>query len=236
MVLMQVLTSYKMNKFIILLLTSCFSLSNIGFTQDVGCKVLMNGLDKTYSGDCKKDLANGQGIANGILGKYVGEFKKGFPHGTGKLEFTRGSFYEGEWSRGMRDGKGKYFYSADSIVDGYWQRNVYLGKYQYPYKVVASRGPLRYKITRIGASPYGIEVQFKRNGIRTMDDIVSISTQYNSGSQLEQNNYIGFEQVEFPFEGRFLLTINNTLRTNTYTADFEFHIYQAGKWIVTIDY
>lgn len=225
-----------MNKFIILLIAGFFSFSNAGLAQDVDCQVLLNGLDKTYNGDCKKGLANGQGTANGILGKYVGEFKKGFPNGTGKLEYLSGSFYEGEWSRGMRDGKGKYYYSADSIVEGYWQKDIYLGKYPYPYKVVTSRGPLRYKFNKVGDTPNSIEVQFKRNGVRTMDDIVSISTQYNSGSQLEQNNYIGFEQVEFPFTGKFLLTINNQLRTNTLTAEFEFDIYQKGKWIVTIDY
>ena len=225
-----------MNKFLLILLCSFFSLSYAGFSQDVECKVLLNGLDKTYNGDCKKGLANGQGTASGKLGKYLGEFKKGFPSGDGKLEYSRGSYYEGEWSRGMRDGKGKYFYSADSIIDGYWQRDVYLGIYEYPYKVIASRGPLRYKFAKTADKPNSVEVQFKRNGIRTMADIVTISTQYNSGSELKQKNYFGYEQVEFPFTNKLLLTINNQLRTNTLTAEFEFKIFHEGKWVLTIDY
>lgn len=225
-----------MNKFLTLLLYIFFSFSYAGFSQNVECEVLLNGLDDSYNGDCKKGLANGKGIATGKLGKYTGDFKKGFPSGDGKLEYSRGSYYEGEWSRGMRDGKGKYIHSADSIIDGYWERDVYLGIYQYPYKVISSRGLTRYKFTKIGDTPNSVEVQFKRNGVRNMDDIVSISTQYNSGSQLEQRNYFGFEQVEFPFEGKFLLTINNKLRTNTLTAEFEFIVYHKGKWILSIDY
>jgi len=225
-----------MNKFLALLFICCFSLSYVGFSQDVDCKVLLYGIDEKYDGDCKKGLAHGQGIANGKLGNYTGDFKKGFPNGSGKLEYISGSYYEGEWTRGKRNGKGRYFYSADSIVDGYWQRDIYLGKYPYPYKVVESRGPLRTKFSRIGDAPNTIEIQFKRNGVRTMDDVVSISTQYNSGSMIEQKNYIGFEQVEFPFEGKFILTINNTLRTNVLSALFEYHIYQEGKWLVTINY
>ena len=225
-----------MNKFLILLLCSFFSLSYAGFSQDVECKVLLNGLDKTYNGECKKGLANGEGTASGKLGKYVGEFKKGFPSGGGKLEYSRGSYYEGEWSRGMRDGKGKYFFSADSIIDGYWQRDVYLGKYEFPFKVISSRGLTRYKFSKTGESPNSVEVQFKRNGVRTMADITSINTQFNSGSELVQSNYYGYEQVEFPFEGKFLLSFLNKLRTNTINAEFEFKIFHEGKWLLTIDY
>jgi MORN repeat len=229
-----------MPKSLILLLFSFFSLSYTGFSQADDCKVLLNGLNDIYTGDCKKGLANGQGTATGELGKYVGEFKKGLPNGIGKLEYSRsnayGSYYKGEWSKGLRNGKGRYFYPPDSIVDGYWERGTYIGAYPYPYKVIVSRGLTRTKITRVADSPNLIEVQFKRNGIRTMDDIVSIATQFNSGSQLEQQNYIGFEQVVFPFEGRFILTLNNKLRTNTFTAEFEYAIYREGRWLVSIEY
>jgi len=208
--------------------------------QNKGCRVLKNGLDETYKGDCKKGLAQGSGTAKGRLGTYVGEFKKGFPHGSGKLEYLRsdvfGAYYTGDWIRGMRDGKGVFYYSPDSIMDGYWQKDKYIGPYEYPYKVTSSRGPIRYKFTKIADAPNVIEIQFRRGGLRTMDDIVTLRANSNSGSQLEQQNFFGFEQVEYPFVGQLSMTLNNKLRTNTFTADFDFTVYQKGKWIVTIDY
>ena len=69
-----------------------------------------------------------------------------------------------------------------------------------------------------------------------MKDIVSLSGQHSSGNELRQNSFFGYEQVEYPFEGRLILSINNKLRTNTYTAEFNYTIYKSGKWVIIINY
>ena len=202
--------------------------------------VNLNGLDDFYEGSCKKGLAHGEGTAEGSLGKYVGEFKKGFPHGQGKLQYksltgSSESYYEGEWVRGMREGEGTYYHSSDSVLTGFWKDDKYIGLYEKDY-VAVPRGPLRHRFSRIADSPNAIEIQFMRDGVRQMKDIVSISSQSSSGSELRQNSFFGYEQVEFPFEGRLIMTINNSMRTNTYSAEFNYTINRSGKWLIVIDY
>ena len=220
---------------------SCSVLINHSIlSQKKDCAVNLNGLDQSYEGECKKGLAHGDGTAMGTLGKYVGEFKKGFPNGIGKLEYygldgTVISYYEGEWARGSRDGSGTYYHSIDSILTGYWKDDVYIGLYENDYTATV-RGSLRYRINYLAEKPNSIEVQFVRDGVRQMNDIVSISSQSSSGSELRQSTYFGYEQVEYPFEGRFILTLNNKLRTNTYNAEFTYTINKPGKWMVVLDY
>ena len=208
--------------------------------QKKDCNVNLNGLDETYTGDCKKGLAHGEGVAEGTLGKYTGEFKKGFPHGQGKIVYatlTVGdeSFYEGEWIRGMRDGKGTYQYSKDSVATGYWEEDRYIGLYENDY-VAKARGQIRHRFSRVADSPYAIEIQFVRDGARQMKDIVSLSAQHSTGNEIQQTGFFGYEQVEFPFEGRLIMTLNNQMRTNTYSAEFDFTINKPGKWIIVLDY
>ena len=45
------------------------------------CKVLMKEISGSYSGECKKGLADGKGEAKGV-DRYIGAFKKGLPDGN----------------------------------------------------------------------------------------------------------------------------------------------------------
>lgn len=224
------------------LLFGFFSTININiYAQAQGCKVLLNGLDEKYSGECKKGLAHGEGEAKGSLGQYAGNFRKGFPSGNGKLTYNRtvveGSYYEGDWKRGKREGKGTYYYSKDSIVTGFWEDDVYIGKYEYPYKVLSSQALPRYKFEkRNSTSMPSIEIRFKRQGVRTMGDILSLEFQSSSGSEVQLDNSYLIETVDFPFEGRMTLTISNRLKANTYAGNFSFIINETADWIITIDY
>ena len=228
-----------LKSFILSLLFSLFFILT-SYAQDGGCKVLLIGLDDKYSGECKKGLAHGDGTAAGKLGKYAGKFKKGFPNGSGRLDYKRtiveGSYYDGEWSRGMRHGEGTFYFSADSITTGYWGEDVYLGKYPSPYMITSSQALPRIKFTKNNSNNPNIEIQFRRDGVRTMGDIVTMSTQASSGSERWEQNYFSFENIEFPFEGRLTLTINNKFRSNVYSANFSFEIYEEGNWVIVIDY
>jgi len=201
---------------------------------------LLIGLEEEYTGECKKGFAHGNGTAIGKLGEYKGKFKKGFPNGRGRLDYKRtiveGSYYDGEWSRGMKDGEGTFYFSADSITTGYWGQDVYLGKYPSPYKVTSSQALPRYKFVQNNKNNPNIEIQFRRDGVRTMADIVTMSTQISSGSEIREQNYLSIENIEFPFEGRLTLTLNNKFKSNTYSAIFNFEIYEEANWVIIIDY
>jgi hypothetical protein len=61
---------------------------SILFAQEE-CKVLMPEISGSYTGKCKKGLAQGKGLAIGT-DTYEGRFLKGLPDGTGKI-------YMGRW-------------------------------------------------------------------------------------------------------------------------------------------
>ncbi|RLD23453.1 MAG: hypothetical protein DRI71_05235 [Bacteroidetes bacterium] len=222
-----------------LLLGSLLIFNSYG--QEKDCKVLLNGLDELYTGGCKKGLAHGEGTAEGSLGEYKGNFRKGFPNGFGKLNYKRtiveGSYYEGDWRRGNRHGEGTYYFARDSITTGFWEDDIYLGKYPYPYKVLSSQALPRNKFTKTtNRSLPSIEIQFKRNGVRTMGDIVSFDIQTSSGSEIRQDNSVIIENVEFPFEGRITMQVMNRMKANVYSANFAFIINETADWMITLDY
>ena len=222
-----------------LIISALFILHSYG--QDNECKVLLNGLDEQYSGECKKGLAHGEGKAEGSLGKYEGKFKKGFPNGQGRLDYNEtiaeGAYYVGSWQKGERDGEGTYYHSKDSITAGYWEDDDYIGKYAYPYKVLSSQAVPRYKFTKTSViGTPNIQIQFKRQGVLTMSEIITLQVQASSGSESRLQNYVVIENVDFPFEGFLTLSVTNRMKANTYSASFSFVINEEADWIVTIDY
>ena len=82
-----------------------------GYSQE-NCKVLKIGIDSLYEGSCKKGLADGPGEAWGKH-HYKGDFKKGYPHGNGTIEYNDGSVYKGGWKNGELDGKGFLYFKKN---------------------------------------------------------------------------------------------------------------------------
>src|SRR5688572_10292771 len=76
------------------------------------CKVLVDSLKGTYTGECKNGKANGNGKAVGIH-TYDGEFKNGLPEGKGKYTWSNGDYYYGSWKKGQKDGKGELHHFED---------------------------------------------------------------------------------------------------------------------------
>ncbi len=94
------------------------------------CRVLLPSISVSYSGDCRRGLADGTGQATGE-DFYKGNFVKGLPEGNGTYIWKNGAKYEGEWEKGMRDGYGIYTHKVqdqDTVLDGQWKDNKYLGK------------------------------------------------------------------------------------------------------------
>lgn len=102
------------------------------------CEVSLEDLKGTYTGDCKKGLANGVGIAKG-KDTFEGEFKKGLPHGNGTYTWSNGNLYIGEFKKGLRDGKGTFIVQLPGgekkEQTGFWSEDEYLGENANPYEL-----------------------------------------------------------------------------------------------------
>lgn len=126
------------------------------FSQD--CSVEKAELKGTYTGDCKKGKAQGNGKAVGT-DTYEGQFKAGLPDGEGTYTWKNGNVYTGHFSKGLRDGKGTIVFKIqngnDSMVDGYWKKDVYKGKYEHPYSIYDK-----------SAMVYQLEVQYNEGNDR----------------------------------------------------------------------
>jgi hypothetical protein len=124
-----------------------------------GCKVAnpfpRQGETITWSGDCKNNFANGEGVlqwymngtpddryegnlsmgwaeGRGILykgdgGKYDGEWQHSMQQGMGRYEAPDGSWYDGQWKNGKPDGSGQYRRPDGKLFMGQWRDGVFEG-------------------------------------------------------------------------------------------------------------
>ena len=206
------------------------------FSQ-TNCKVLLPSISDSYTGSCKQGLADGKGEAFGV-DQYKGDFKKGLPNGKGTYIWQSGSKYEGSWKNGMRDGDGKYSFKSDgrdSVLAGIWREDRYVGiKAVAPYVVQYLSGISRVSCIRAGEVPY-VKYKFSRSGGKAEEnDIKNLTFQGSTGQESVQTDFVGFEQVIFPFEGKVRFEAPNTLNTTTVNCELRLLINQPGSWTVTI--
>ena len=57
---------------------------------------------------------------------YVGNWKNGFYHGSGKITYQTGfiRYFEGEWQYGKKHGKGVLLFMNGDKYDGYFKNDV----------------------------------------------------------------------------------------------------------------
>jgi hypothetical protein len=206
--------------------------SNLYAQQVTDCKVQLPALSGTYSGECKKGLAHGKGVAQGI-DHYEGQFIKGLPEGNGIYKWADGSWYEGEWKKGMREGQGRLV-KKDSVISGYWSADKYKGKALVPsYKITHSRSVARSTISKSIDSGNGVKIKIMLGGSDNTE-IEDFTLAYTSGSEYRNGVTYGIEHSSLPLEVTVRYITWNQLHTVQYDVLFEFTIFDPGTWNVTI--
>jgi hypothetical protein len=196
------------------------------------CLVLIPRIGVTYTGSCRRGLANGQGEAIG-LDHYIGEFRKGYPDGFGTYKWQTGETYVGEWQKGLRNGQGSFtfkYFERDTTITGLWKDDEYIGMEEIkPYEIEYRNGIGRISCVRTGDRPY-VRYVFSRGNIS------NLLMQGSSGTENFITSFTGFEQVEFPFRGTVKFTAPNAWMTAMLTCELRLTINQPGAWVVTISY
>lgn len=128
-----------------LFLTFLISASSIkAYNQQ--CEVETKNLMGTYTGECKKGKANGNGIAKGI-DTYEGDFKSGLPDGKRTYTWNNKNVFTGKYVKGLREGKGIMIFKKengqDSVVEGFWKKDIFYGKYEQPWEVFTRTGSVK---------------------------------------------------------------------------------------------
>ena len=81
--------------------------------------------DGVYVGEIKKGKPHGKGILKYTNGsRYVGEFEEGKYQGQGMLTCCDSSTYEGEWKDNHMHGRGRLII-GDDVQDGFWHMGNY---------------------------------------------------------------------------------------------------------------
>ena len=132
------------------------------------CEVDMANIKGTYTGECKKGKAHGQGKSAG-MDVYEGSFKSGLPDGQGTYTWSNGNVFAGKYLKGLREGKGIMTFkkegTQDSVVEGFWKKDAYTGKYEKPWQVHSKTGSVR-----------SVDVEFTPDVVRRIKIIITNTT------------------------------------------------------------
>jgi hypothetical protein len=210
-------------------------ITNFAAGQQTGCKVLMPAISGTYSGECKKGLANGNGVAQGT-DHYEGHFSKGLPDGQGTYTWQNGSFFQGQWEKGLKNGIGKMVYKSlagDSIVTGYWEKDNYKGKKLIPsYKITRNQGVARYVFRKVGdGNDLDIKIFL---GSQFNTNVEDFSLAYDSGDEFERGSSYGIQNIRFPLNVKITYRTWNQFHTSQSNVTLDFELSEPGKWELTL--
>ncbi len=223
-------------------ITACSSTSKTSRpTATNPCKVLVPELQNSYTGSCKRGLADGKGKAAGI-DRYEGSFKKGLPDGKGTYHWANGAVYKGTWSGGKRDGFGIYEYIQNGqkvTQQGYWENDRFTGnkRPQPDYTIIRKRNIERVSIVHTSKTGNNIQLIFKRNGSDSKSLITNLMLLGSSGALRNDlfSSFVGFDKVNFPFTGKISYNISNAMNSYTLNSELEFKLNKPGNWQISID-
>ena len=170
-----------------------------------------------------------------LKNKYVGEFKKGLPDGTGKYTWANGSEYDGNFKKGLLDGKGTLTHvmpgGEKKVQTGYWDKGAYVGEYESPYVVTSrSSGLLSVRISPTD-NPAG--------------DGDALLIQISHKGKAQQSPNFNLNVTTGSFMSQYPMGLNTKVIVSTFPFGFtlnymgesvEIKIYQKGSWNVRLDY
>jgi hypothetical protein len=216
------------NLFVLFLVAVCGSIA----AQQTECKVKLPSISVSYTGECKKGLAHGHGIAQGT-DRYEGDFFKGLPEGQGKYTWANGTYYDGQWKNGKRDGMGKMV-SGDSVVTGFWKADSYQGTKQGPaYMLRIVRNVQRSSVTKSIESGIGVKIRLMMGGSDNTE-IEDFSMAYSSGTEYRSAPTYGIQNASLPLDVTLRYRTWNQLHTVQYDVIFEVTIMEQGTWLITL--
>jgi len=192
----------------------------------------MPGLHGIYIGECKKGLAHGRGLAQGI-DNYSGQFKNGWPDGKGTYKWENGEKYEGEWKSGFRNGFGVFSFKVnnrDSVLYGLWKDDRYIGPKPKPPLIISKQNITKVDFHRNGV---GSKVIISFGGVYQRE-IHNLTIVGDSGAEFSIGVETGYDIVEFPFHCKIMFTSSNSSQNYEQYCILEFIINQPGNWTVSI--
>ncbi|MFD2248134.1 hypothetical protein [Pontibacter ruber] len=100
--------------------------------------------------------------------------------------------------------------------------------------VLMKRDVLNATLSKKGEDYNRVEVVIMGSGapIRNPDDLQLLG---NSGSPVTAGSYMGFDQINLPFEGTVRFKAPNKLNTVVYDREVRFAVNEPGYWVLKID-
>lgn len=203
------------------------------------CKVELESINASYDGDCKKGMAEGIGTARGE-DTYVGEFKKGLPHGQGRYIWSDGNYYSGDFRKGTPEGYGEKVIKRpgllDSLVIGYWKSGAYVGRYESAYDIGNNKNVRRVRISKVAETPNQIKIFVTTtNGFPIPLESIEGSDSRNTQNEFTAE-YFGWKNVQFPFrDGRVSYQFKKMDGVGIQDCFAEFEIFTPGSWDVVLE-
>ncbi len=101
-------------------------------------------------------------------------------------------------------------------------------------RVSFQRDVQRASISRQSTEGNMVDVVVMQAGrvIRNLEDMQLIGS---SGNHLATQNFIGFENLVYPFEGTVRFKASNQMGTATYDREVRFVVIEPGRWVLRID-
>ncbi len=202
--------------------------------------VLVSELQGEYRGLLENELASGYGSAKGE-NIYIGEFKKGYPHGKGKYIWAGDDYYEGSFKKGKRHGYGKQFLilnGRSSYIEGIWKGDKYIGKsnHEKGYKVTRKFGGID-RISYIYKGKGGMDevsIRLMRSGASKKP--LNRSFYASSGDVLEINfpYKYSIQNIDFPFNGQMLFYVQSKTSQALIKCELDFELIRKGSWDIII--